>query len=93
MRIDGGTHDLTDAAEASRLVPERSNDQVQRFGRIRTVQGPHYGTFRHAPFGVMGKTFTRQATADDLELLEAIENEADAMTRVRPAYSNERRSY
>ena len=37
------------------------------------------GTLRQATFGVMWKTFVRQATADDLELLEAIENEADAL--------------
>ena len=37
------------------------------------------GTLRQATFGVMWKTFVRQATADDLELLEAIENEPDAL--------------
>ncbi|SOE68833.1 hypothetical protein SAMN06296378_1847 [Salinibacterium xinjiangense] len=34
---------------------------------------------RQVTFGVMWRTIVRQATADDLELLEAIENEADAL--------------
>ena len=40
---------------------------------------PAYGTLRQAAFGVMWRTFARQATADDPEFLEAIENEADAL--------------
>ena len=40
---------------------------------------PACGAFREATLGGMLKTFVRQATADDLELLEAIENEADAL--------------
>ena len=42
-------------------------------------RGSACGTLRQATFGVMWKTFVRQATADDLGLLEAIENEADAL--------------
>ncbi len=42
-------------------------------------EGSTCGTLRQATLGFMLKTFVRQATADDLELLEAIENEADAL--------------
>ena len=40
---------------------------------------PAHGTLRQATLGFMLKTFVRQARADDLELLEVIENEADAL--------------
>ena len=40
---------------------------------------PACGTLRRVTLGVMLKTFVRPATADDLELLEAIENAADEL--------------